>query len=188
MPGSAPLSLWDYLQTIVASTPQDWTVVTRPTLRHGFARMASDDGKEDRIELEEPPAILGFKKNLSISLLVGAVEQAKYKIPVPTPFSQQNARILLADCMFDNVLIHRERLVSVDRQHCILPLPSVWTKEKQPIALGKVAFAQLIHELIGPFSDFGAYFEQSGMVPSELPWPEPTKPGQPNEDKAAAPD
>ncbi|MCR9255935.1 MAG: hypothetical protein NXI16_07545 [Alphaproteobacteria bacterium] len=172
------MTIDEYLKTIISTTPKDWTVVTRPTLRHAFAVQVNDSGEEERIDFEEPPAILALKKNLSITIAVGTVEQAKYKIPVPTPFSQHNARTLLADCFYDNVIVHRERLVSVDRQHCILPLPTHWTKEKQPIALGKVAFAQLIHELVGPFSDFGEYFEQSGMVPSELPWPAPTKPAQ----------
>jgi len=172
------MTLDDYLKTIVASTPKDWTVVTRPTLRHQFTRMASADGDDEQIELGEPPAVLGFKRNLSISLLVGAIEQAKYRIPVTTPFSAHNARTLLADCLYDGILVHREVLVSVDRQHCILPLPSPWTQEKQPISVGKVAFAQLIHELVGPFTDFGEYFDQSGMVPSELPWPEVFNPAK----------
>ena len=181
------MTLDTYLEMIVNSGPEDWIVMPRPTMKHSFTFQEGQEGNSDRYDLGEAPVMLGFKKNVSITLAAGTIEKAKYVIPVQTEFTNHNARTVLVDCFFDNIIVHRETMVMVDRQHCILPLPQPWTEEKQPVPKGKIVFAHLIHELIGPFTDFADYLERAGLYGADLPWPAPTKQRRPGEDTGPDP-
>ena len=164
------MRLDQYLGLIADSKPEDWRVIPRPTFRHHFARSADEKGEEVSVEVDEHRVVMSFAANIRITLAYGLVAEASYRIDPKHKFGLLNARTEFADCFYDNILVHRETVVRVARQRCVLPEVMDWaTPIKVPKR--KARFAKLIHILAGPLTDFDEYFKEAGMVEVEAPWP-----------------
>lgn len=160
-----------YLGLIGDSSPEDWRLIPRPTFRHHFARFADEKGEEASVEVDEHRVAMSFAPNIRITLAYGLVSESNYRIDTKHKFGILNARSEFADCFYDNMLVHRETVVRVARQRCVLPEVADWTTTPIKVPRRKARFAKLIHILAGPLSEFDEYFKEAGMVEVEAPWP-----------------
>jgi hypothetical protein len=165
------MQLRELLATVASSKVSDWEVIFRPTLRHRITELQTAEGERERLMVDEHLVSFCFKPNVALTMAYGLVEKASVELPVDHPFAKENARTLLLDIFLDGQMVHREMVLSVDRQRCLLPLPRTWDP---PVSIPTAQFSliRLLHALAGPPTDFGAYFEASGMVRSDdQPWP-----------------
>lgn len=164
------MRLDQYLGLIGDSSESDWRLITRPTFRHHFARGVDDKGEEVSVEVDEHKVALTFVPNIRITLAYGLVADSNYRIDPKHKLGALNARSEYVDCFYDNILVHRETVVRVARQRCVLPEPMDWELPVK-VPKRKARFAKLIHVLAGPPTDFDEYFQEAGMVEIEAPWP-----------------
>jgi len=165
------MRLDQYLGLIGDSKVEDWRLITRPTFKHHFARSTDDKGEEVSVEVDEHKVAMSFAPNIRITLAYGLVADSHYRIDPKHKLGALNARSEYVDCFYDNILVHRETVVRVARQRCVLPEPADWTEEPIRIPRRKARFAKLIHVLAGPLTEFDEYFRDAGMVEVEAPWP-----------------
>ncbi|MBU0725830.1 MAG: hypothetical protein KKC98_12780 [Alphaproteobacteria bacterium] len=171
--GDAPMPIGKYMDIVTGSEPEDWAMIHRPTLRHRFTEMRDEKDRLMRLTIDEPMVAFAYKPNIEISLLFGLVQDAFHALPAGNAFAEENARTMLLDCFHCGQLVHREVLLKIDRQRCILPLPDNWEPGPQPVPVPRRQhdLARLIHLLAGPFSDFDDYFKRAGMVLTDRVWP-----------------
>ena len=165
------MRLDQYLALIGDSKPEDWFLMTRPTFRHHFTRVTDDKGEEVSLEADEHKVVLSYAPNIRITLASGLVADTDYRIDSSHKLALLNARSEFVDCFYDNILVHRETVVRVARQRCVLPEPGDWTTTPIKVPKRKARFAKLIHTLAGPLTEFDEYFKEAGMVEVDAPWP-----------------
>ncbi len=165
------MQLREILATVASSKVRDWAIIFRPTLRHRVTEILNDEGERERLLVDEHLVAFSYRPDIAVTMAYGLVDQSSYELPADHPFARENARSLFLDIFHDGQLIHRETVVSVDRQRCLLPLPQDW---EPPISVPTAQFSlvRLIHALAGPPTDYESYFKESGMVRSDrVPWP-----------------
>lgn len=165
------MELREILATVASSKVGDWEIIFRPTLRHRFTEILNEEGEREQLTVDEHLVTFAYRPNIAITMAYGLVDQAAYELPAGNPFATENARTLLLDIFHDGRLIHRETIVSVDRQRCLLPMPQGW---EPPIDIPTAQFSlvKLVHALAGPPTDYEDYFKESGMTRSDrVPWP-----------------
>jgi hypothetical protein len=165
------MRLDQYLALVGDSKVEDWRLITRPTFRHHFSRSTDEKGEEVSVEVDEHRVVMSFVPNIRITLAYGLVGEASYRIDPKHKFGTMNARSELVDCFYDNILVHRETVVRVARQRCVLPEAADWTENPIKVPRRKARFARLVHVLAGPLTEFDEYFKEAGMVEVEAPWP-----------------
>ncbi|MDF1793908.1 MAG: hypothetical protein P1U88_18495 [Thalassobaculaceae bacterium] len=165
------MQLRELLATVASSKVGDWEIIFRPTLRHRFTEIQNDAGEREQLLVDEHLVSFAYRPDIAITMAYGLVEQAAYELPAGQPFAQENARTLFLDIFHEGRIVHRETVLSVDRQRCLLPMPKVW---EPPISVPTAQFSliRLVHSLAGPPTDYDSYFKESGMVRSDqVPWP-----------------
>ena len=165
------MQLRELLATVAASKVADWQVIFRPTLRHRFTEAIDAENKREQVLVDEHAVRFVFRPDISISMAYGLVDQAAFDLPPDHPFARENARTLLLDIFHDGGLTHRETVLNVDRQRCLLPMPRSW---ESPVKIPTAQFSliRLVHALAGPPTDYDSYFRESGMIRSDgVPWP-----------------
>ena len=164
------MKLRDLLRVVSGSGIDDWTVLFRPTYRYRIVETTKPDGSRDRLTADEHKVAFSYRPNLAIGMAYGMVEQGAYALPAGHRFAAENARTLFLDVFLEGRLAHRETVVAVDRQRCLLPMPRDWNP---PMAVpdGLYSLVRLVHELAGPPTDYDEYFGAAGMNRSTDPWP-----------------
>lgn len=165
------MQIRELLATIASSKVADWQTILRPTLRHRFTEILNEAGKREQMLVDEHRVSFSYRADIAITMAYGLVDQASFELPADHPFAKENARTLLLDIFYEGRLVHRETVVSIDRQRCLLPLPRTWDP---PISIPAAQFSlvRLVHALAGPPTDYGSYFLESGMVRSDqVAWP-----------------
>lgn len=165
------MDLRPFLGRIAESAPEDWLILQGPLFRHGFSRVEGAEGKLLRVDVDAPPVGLVYRADVAITMLYGLVLEAAVDLPVPGPYRQENCRSIALDCFYCGGLVHREVLLKVGRQRCILPRPAEWTAAPQLIPERQAKLARLVHALCGPFTDFDEYFDSFPMTAVQQPWP-----------------
>jgi hypothetical protein len=164
------MDLRDLLGIVAGSGVEDWTVLFRPTYRHRISSVRKADGTVERLLADEHQVAFCYRPNIAVTMAYGLVEQGSYSLPPSNPFAAENARTLYLDVFLEGRLAHREVVVAVDRQRCLLPMPRDWNP---PIAIPSEQYSliRLIHDLAGPPTDYDSYFSEAGMVQAGGPWP-----------------
>ena len=164
------MKLRDLLRVVSGSGIEDWTILFRPTFRHRIIEALRPDGSRDRLIVDEHMVAFSYRPNLAIGMAYGMVEQGAYALPVGHPFATENARTRFLDIFLEGRLAHRETVVAVDRQRCLLPMPRDWNP---PIDVPEDLYSmvRLLHALAGPPTDYDDYFAAAGMRRSAGPWP-----------------
>lgn len=164
------MKLRDLLRVVSGSAVGDWTILFRPTYRYRIVESRKPDGSRDRLMADEHLVAFSYRPNLSIGMAYGLVEQGGYALPPEHPMGRENARTRFLDIFLEGRLAHRETVVAVDRQRCLLPLPRDWNPPI-PVPDGLYSLVRLVHDLAGPPTDFDEYFAAAGMERSAAPWP-----------------
>lgn len=158
------------LATVAASDIDDWQILFRPTFRHRITEVLKDDGERDRLEVDEHLVAFCYRPDIALTMAYGLVEQSSFELPDRHPFAAENARSVYLDIFHEGGLIHRETVLKVDRQRCLLPLPKDWDAPIN-IPVAQYSLIKLIHALAGPPTDYETYFKDAGMVRADIPWP-----------------
>ena len=166
------MKLDDYLSVVAQSAPKDWTVSKVPTFMY---RLIPTRGAENRtldFELQEHTSLLVFRRDVRFSMAFGLVQNANFTDDWVTNFPSKRAQTILLDFLFGGGMVYRDTMVAVDGWKCLLPLPdSDQTDAPYDIPEKQYAIAKLIHALVGPNSNFEAYFQRSGMRVAKTGWP-----------------
>lgn len=165
------MELRDLLRTVADSAPADWGAIMRPTGFWRFVGEAGQGGAVRALAADQHPLYFVHKPDIRIGLAFGLVENAAYPLPAEHPFGRENASSVLLDCLLDGRPVHRETLVMVDRNRCLLPCPASWEPDGLKIPALRRALARLVHLLAGPPTDFDDYFGRAGMRGVDLRWP-----------------
>jgi hypothetical protein len=158
------------LGTVSSSAVEDWETLFRPTFRQRVVEILKTDGSRDRLDVDEHLVAFSYRPNIAITMAYGLVEQGDYVLPPGHPYAAENARTRYLDLFIEGRLVHRETVVNVDRQRCLLPMPRDWNR---PIEIPTVQYSliRLVHTLAGPPTDYDRYFEEAGMVRVDGRWP-----------------
>lgn len=164
------MNLRQVLRRISESAPSDWQLIFRPTFRHRFNEILTAGGEVAALDQDEHAVMFTLRADIEISMAYGMVEQGAVPLDSDNPFAKENARTVFLDIFYQGRMVHREVILKVDRNRCLLPLPTSW---EQPVMvpLGQANLVRLIHSLAGPPTDFESYFEQAGMRHADVPWP-----------------
>ena len=165
------MELREILATVAASKVADWEIMFRPTYRHRFKEVLKEDGEREELLIDEHVVAFSFKPNIAVTMAFGMVEQSAFDLPDHHPYFMENARSLFLDIFSNGRLTHRETIISVDRQRCLLPLPRSWDNPMK-VSAAQFSLVRLVHALAGPPTDYDEYFTNSGMVQDDsVPWP-----------------
>ncbi|NQW11293.1 MAG: hypothetical protein HQ481_15615 [Alphaproteobacteria bacterium] len=158
------------LATIATSDAMDWQILFRPTYRHRITEILNAEGARDRLQVDEHLVAFCYRPDVAVTMAYGLVDQSSFELPAGNPFATENARSVYLDIFHEGGLVHRETILKVDRQRCLLPLPKEWST---PIAVPVTQYSlvRLIHALAGPPTDYETYFKDAGMVRADTPWP-----------------
>lgn len=165
------MDIRELVRTIASTEASDWTPILRPTYRHRFSPRVNAKGEQVGLSAEQHKIHLTCIQNIRITLAYGLVDNANYVIPEPNPFAAENARTHLLDCFWQGRLIFRETVINIDRNRCLLPLPEAWTGEAMEIPVTRFGLVKLIHDLVGPPTDYEDYFMRAGMQKVNRRWP-----------------
>lgn len=165
------MNVKDYMDCIAQSTATDWIIIFHPTFLHRFTPISVGEDVVTRYDSDQHLAKFTYRPDISLTMAYGMVETGSYILPDTNPFAQENARTAYVDCFHDRQLVHRETVIKVDRQRCILPMPSSWAPGEQTVPEAKYNLVKLIHTLAGPPTDFESYFEEAGMEVVKELWP-----------------
>ena len=83
----------------------------------------------------------------------------------------KRAQAVIIDFLYNGALVFRDTLVAVDGWRCILPQPINESGPPYKVPDRRARIAKLVHQLVGPETNFDAYFKRVGMQPVEHPWP-----------------
>ena len=158
------------LAIVAASDAKDWQILFRPTYRHRITEILNDDGERDRLEVDEHLVSFCYWPDVAVTMAYGLVDQSNFELPAGSPFAAENARSVYLDIFHEGGLVHRETILKVDRQRCLLPMPKEWSAQTK-IPVTQYSLVRLIHSLVGPPTDYEAYFKDAGMVRADIPWP-----------------
>ena len=164
------MNLRQVLQRISESAPSDWQLIFRPTFRHRFNEILTAEGEVAALDQDEHAVMVTLRSDIEISMAYGMVEQGAVPLASDNPFASENARSVFLDIFYQGRTVHREIILKVDRNRCLLPSPTSWEKPVM-VPLGQANLVRLIHSLAGPPTDFESYFEQAGMRHADVPWP-----------------
>lgn len=166
------MQLDDFLRIIGTSTPKDWLVMQSPTFLYRLIPVRVGDTRSLDFELKEHTFMLTYRRNLSIAMAWGLVEDRNYSEVWTLRFPDRRAQSVYLDFLYNGMVVFRDTLIAVDGWRCILPQPAPEQSEA-PYAIPGAQFmiARLIHKLVGPQTNFEDYFKRAGMKPVQEPWP-----------------
>ena len=164
------MNLREILRRISESAPSDWQLIFRPTFRHRFNEILTAEGEVAALDQDEHAVMFTLRSDIEISMAYGMVDQGAVPLSSDNPFAGENARTVFLDIFYQGRTVHREVILKVDRNRCLLPLPTSWEKPVM-VPLRQANLVRLIHSLAGPPTDFESYFEQAGMRHGDVPWP-----------------
>jgi hypothetical protein len=148
-----------YIDTIARSAPADWNVEDGPLFfppgpqgeRHAF--------------------VMAFRRDLSITMAYGMPAKAAVRADFAARFPNPQASMRYLDFFYNNALVFRDVLISVDGEQGILPVPNPGPTAPYEAPRRKCTVAQLIHQLTNPMRDFEDYLSFVKMKPIDEFWP-----------------
>ena len=176
------MTAWDYMNIIAESDKAEWLY----TICWGYGSCGcfhddlSNETNEDQTitAVDKHSSYATFSKDLSISLAWGlGRENKELNEPWTQAFPDKAARMYFLDFFYNNALIYRETVVSVDGGRCILPLPKQVFDEASPskvVAYKTNAKLSKILKLINSLQttyDYDSYLNRSGFRMEDADYP-----------------
>ncbi len=169
------MKLRDLMKIIVDSDPSHWHKIgcwgagSGPSFKD---RIEFSTGPGDHWNLETPShsEVAVYKPDVSITMAWGFEANDDYVAEWTKKFSDEKARSFLVDVFYNNALVFREYLVSVDGARAYLPMPDGVDTLTVPVAYN--SFVQLIESLSTRSSEYSGYFDRAGFTAVDTPWPE----------------
>lgn len=158
-----------YMQKVIGSGPADWNVIAQPPL---LAQMllvseagAAGQGRQ-HVSVEHPSYSMAMRNDLAISLVAGIVCAPTFADPWAGAFGDAHTEYLVF--CFNGSPIYRTLYVSVDQEHCWLPLPRAGAN------VVPKPYAQLVRLLNGLTREvaYDEYFARAGLSVVDESWPD----------------
>ncbi|WPZ33260.1 hypothetical protein T8K17_18705 [Thalassobaculum sp. OXR-137] len=165
------MTLDDYLTVIAASKPDDWRATVLPTFMFRVVPIRASGGGTVDFELQEHTTTLTFLRDVRFGMAWGLVGDKNYKEEWVDKLPNKRAQGVLIDFLFNGAMVYRDMLVAVDGWRCILPQPVNETGPVFKVPQRRVTIAKLVHQLVGPETNFDSYFKRVGMQVDSQPWP-----------------
>ncbi|MBT6140202.1 MAG: hypothetical protein HOH65_22200 [Rhodospirillaceae bacterium] len=165
------MNLRDFIKTIADSDVAEWELILQPTYRHRFTPVIGPEGEQLSLETDQHRMSFTYRKDIRISMAYGLIVKGNFVLPISGPLANENARTAILDLFDAGRMVHRETVLLVDRQRCLLPIPKIWSDAGCDIPIPQYNLIKLLHTLAGPPTDFDEYFETAGMRKAGGDWP-----------------
>lgn len=165
------MTLEDLLTVIAASKPSDWRATLLPTFMYRVVPVRGAGGGAADFELQEHSTTLTFTHDVRFGMAWGLVSDKNYNEDWVQKLPNRRAQGVLLDFLYNGALVFRDQLVAVDGWRCILPQPINEDGPPYNVPERRARIAKLVHQLVGPETNFDAYFKRVGMQPVKRPWP-----------------
>lgn len=166
------MTLEDFLTVIAASKPGDWRSTLLPTFMYRVVPIRAAGGGTADFELQEHTATLTFLRDIRFGMAWGLIADKNYNEDWIQKLPNKRAQGVILDFLYNGALVFRDQLVAVDGWRCILPQPVNETGPPYHVPERRARIAKLVHQLVGPETNFDAYFKRVGMHAIDQPWPE----------------
>ena len=123
------------------------------------------------VELQEHTSTLTFLRDVSFGMAWGLIADKNYSEDWIQKLPNKRAQAVILDFLYNGALVFRDQLIAVDGWRCILPQPINETGPPYNVPERRARIAKLVHQLVGPETNFDAYFKRVGMQPVNRPWP-----------------
>ena len=165
------MTLEDYLTVIASSKPGDWRSTVLPTFMFRVVPVRGTGGATADFELQEHTTTLTFVRDVRFGMAWGLIGDKNYSEEWIEKLPNKRAQGVLLDFLYNGALVYRDMMVAVDGWRCILPQPIDETGPPFRVPKRRLAIARLVHQLVGPETNFDAYFKRVGMQELDKPWP-----------------
>lgn len=165
------MTLEDFLTVVAASKPADWRATLLPTFMFRVVPIRASGGGTTDFELQEHSTMMTFIKDVRFGLAWGLVMDKNFNEEWIQKLPNKRAQSVILDFSYNGALVFRDTLVAVDGWRCILPQPVNEAGPPYRVPDRRVKIAKLVHQLVGPETNFDAYFKRVGMQPVDQPWP-----------------
>jgi len=165
------MTLEDYLTVVAASKPADWRVTLLPTFMYRVVPVRTSGGGTADFELQEHSTMMTFVKDVRFGMAWGLVQDKNYNEEWIHKLPNKRAQSVILDFLYNGSIVFRDTLVAVDGWRCILPQPIDETGPPFRVPERRARIAKLTHTLVGPDTNFEAYFKRCGMQLLDKPWP-----------------
>ena len=143
------MKLSDYIETILASAPEDWERIFEPNFSDGHDRL------------------MVLKTNLDISVALRQKHLDDFQEPWAQNFPDKRATSHFVDMLWKGRPVRRMLRVSVDGGRCGLPVPLVGGTMFVP--RDQARFFGLVEEVLGGH-EFDSYMKRAGIDVVSQPW------------------
>ena len=165
------MTLEDFLTVIAASKPTDWHATLLPTFMYRVVPIRASGGGTADFEMQEHTTTLTFLRDVRFGMAWGLIGDKNYNEDWVQKLPNKRAQSVILDFLYNGALVFRDQLVAVDGWRCILPQPINETGPPYNVPERRARIAKLVHQLVGPDTNFDAYFKRVGMQPVNRPWP-----------------
>lgn len=150
-----------------------WGAGAGPSYRDAISVWTKGSGEFSSVEVNSHTNILSLKKNISIQIAYGLVNNEDFKELWANSFTNPSASSCFVDFFFNNQLVYRDIGVSVDGGRCMLPLPRLkydhnYMVTSTYVEKEKCDFFQLLNTHIP--RDYERFIEQAGFEIIDQPW------------------
>lgn len=175
------MNLKDFLQEIINSEVEDWTVNScwgagaGPSYFNQFLVWNTRDDAFHNLEINSHSMVGSYKKNLSISIAWGLEHNDNFVEKWANSFPDSRASSSFVDFFYNGVLVLREIIVSVDGGRCYIPLPKREFDNKTNeitrlyISKGKSKFMEMLNSFSST-CNYNRYLSQTSIEVSDESW------------------
>ena len=175
------MNLREYAKRIIATTSDDWTILTcwgfgsGPSYLESSSVEMNGQGDFSNIEIESHGMRASLKSDLSIWIAWGYPSNPEFREPWANQFPDSQASSHILDFFYNDVLVFRDIYVDVDGGRCYLPLPErelyPETREirRYTVARDKYAFFKMF-DSFERMSDFERYFKEADFYLVDASW------------------
>lgn len=165
------MTLEDLLNVVASSKPSDWRATLVPTFMYRVVPVRVAGGTTTDLELQEHSTMLCFTRDVRFGLAWGLVADKNYNEDWIQKLPNKRAQGVILDFLYNGALVFRDTLIAVDGWRCILPQPLNEIGPPFNVPERRARIAKLVHQLVGPETNFDAYFKRVGMQTSKQVWP-----------------
>jgi hypothetical protein len=165
------MTLEDFMTVIAGSKPGDWRTTLLPTFMYRVVPVRATGGGTADFELQEHSTMMTLAKDVRFGMAWGLIADKNYNEDWIQKLPNKRAQGVILDFMFNGAMVYRDMLVAVDGWRCILPQPVNETGPPFKVPERRARIAKLAHQLVGPDTNFEAYFKRCGMQIDPQSWP-----------------
>jgi hypothetical protein len=157
-----------FMQKIAGSGADDWNVIAQPSLLHHLSMTSHLVGGEPHhhMAVEHPSYAYALRTDLSVSMLAGIVCAQTFAEPWASAFGDAHTEYLTL--LYNGAPVFRTLYVSVDAEHCWLPLPKAGTNA---VARTYSDVIRLLNSLTRDVN-YDDYAKRAGLHLVDEPWPQ----------------